>query len=443
MNLGHLSLRARLIGLIGVLIATALAAGIAVVVLSAGPRIRAEEESATRLAREMTENAFAGVRNATEANAALARLTGDLRNLRHIDLFVDGVGAPQQHNGRRAPEWFEKLVDARPSATRVPSPYIGAARDIVIATNPQDEVVEIWDDVRTLALGGAALALAAFALTAFLVDQALRPIGALSAGLARLENGDYTPPPRGVESGDFAEMTQRLSALATRLRDLSSENRRLTQAMVRVQDEERAAIARDLHDEFGPSLFAMRAGLSALSRRAKEGPVPPDVVTQATRGIGEQAQALQQINRRVLANLKPATLAEFGLAAALQELCEQSRQSAPQLDIALAIPPDLEPLDETIALTVYRIAQEGLTNVLRHASASRARIDVAAVKQGAARRISVRVSDDGAGLSQDVREGFGLAGMRQRVAALGGVLEIAEARSGGVEIHAELPVQLH
>ena len=202
-----------------------------------------------------------------------------------------------------------------------------------------------------------------------------------------------------------------------------------------MQDEERRDIARDLHDEIGPFLFTVRAGVGALARKAKAPGADPDLLAEACEKIDGQIAALQQVNRRILGRLRPAALTEMGLADALEALARGWRETRSDVDIDLALDGARGDIDETTALTAYRVAQEGLTNAFRHSGASRILLCVR--RDGDV--LSVEVSDDGAGLARKaVNGGLGLRGMAERVEALGGKLRIESHPLGGARLIAQL-----
>jgi two-component system, NarL family, sensor histidine kinase UhpB len=159
--------------------------------------------------------------------------------------------------------------------------------------------------------------------------------------------------------------------------------------------------------------------------------------------ISDQVNALQQFNRRVLERLRPVGLAELGLADALAALMRLWRETHPGVVIETTISPSLGHRGETAELTVYRVIQEALTNVFRHAHATR--VDIA-VEPATSRRtgtaaseaIMVSVRDNGAGLPADHKQGFGMLGMRERVLALGGTMTVAST-SHGVSVEALIP----
>jgi two-component system sensor histidine kinase UhpB len=236
------------------------------------------------------------------------------------------------------------------------------------------------------------------------------------------------------------------------LGDAVEEKRRLAETAVSLQDAERKEIARELHDEFGPYLFALRAHASSLMRTADTPEPNTDALRRHGDAILEQINALQQFNRRVLEKLRPVGLAELGLHEAIGALLRLWSESHPEVAIKTTISPSLGETSETAALTIYRVIQEALTNVFRHAGATHVEITVTPVpsRQAGSSALSsdavaVNVRDNGAGLPIDHKQGLGMIGMRERVLALGGTMTIAST-DHGVTVEAMVPCgmqQLH
>ena len=185
--------------------------------------------------------------------------------------------------------------------------------------------------------------------------------------------------------------------------------------IVSLQDDERRDIARDLHDELGPLLFGIRANAVALQDDS-----PPDRKLAASVGaMLESVEALQQTNRRILDRLRPLHIRELGLEKSIQALLQYARSQTPGLKLTLRIDPAVNDVDGLLSQTVYRVIQEGVTNVLRHANAGA--MSVEATIEGA--QVVVEISDDGVGFSADLPFGRGLTGMHERVRALSGSFE--------------------
>jgi two-component system sensor histidine kinase UhpB len=235
----------------------------------------------------------------------------------------------------------------------------------------------------------------------------------------------------------------RLNHLAATLGDAIESKRQLAERAVSLQDLERKEIARELHDEFGPYLFALRAHAAALMRLAEV----PEPASEALRKHGsailEQVNALQQFTRRILEKLRPVGLAELGLREALGALLRLWNESHPDVAIETSISGSLGATGETADLTIYRVVQEALTNVFRHARATEINVSIEPAERpegspGHRDFALVRVCDNGCGLKSDQKFGLGLTGMRERLLALGGTLTVASGERG-VTIEAMVP----
>jgi two-component system sensor histidine kinase UhpB len=433
-----LSLRARLLALLGATLAAGLALGVGLLMLHAASRVRAESDSTARLAREFVATALASVAESDDPLLALRGRLADVERLRHIHIVMAGSGeeAALAGEGRGAPFWFAALVAGAPSVTRIALDGRGRLQgELVLAADPGDEIDEIWEEVWLLALGAAALAIAGFGVVSVVVSRALAPVSTVAEALLRLERGDRSVRMAAGDAPEFVAIASRVDALAETLARFDAENRALVERIIHVQDKERRDIARDLHDEIGPFLFSIRAGLGALARKL-EGARRDDCLA-----IDGQLGALQQVNRRILGRLRPAALEEMGLEGALQALVQGWRDLDPKVAVGLHVAESRAPLDESIALTAYRIVQEGLTNVFRHASAARVDVTVERIFCGGKAELRVTVRDDGAGVPEGVREGIGLRGMAERVAALGGRLTLDAATPRGALLEARLPLE--
>jgi two-component system sensor histidine kinase UhpB len=212
---------------------------------------------------------------------------------------------------------------------------------------------------------------------------------------------------------------------------LLETNRSLNRQLMEVQENEREFISRELHDEMGQGCTAIRAEAQFI-RNASE---KPEVHESAQRIIAA-AGHLYDLAKNLIHRLRPYGLDTAGLVMTLQEYCEnwekQTRISC--LFFPSQIP---ESLDRFQALALYRLVQEGLNNVAKHAAASRVKI----LLQHQAGSIMLLLEDDGVGLGEISGKGLGLQGMSERVKSLGGTIEIGLGESGGVRISASIPLQ--
>jgi two-component system sensor histidine kinase UhpB len=451
-----LSLRARINLLLALVLTLGLAINVARLVLEAGPRVQAEDQSVIRLAREFIDTIVAGLNEAPDPEARLNQIVHDLQRLRHVSITRQGEAAersgisdnPDDNAGARSPPaWFVRVVHPEQTTVNVPISVKGKSGALLITSHPNDEMAEIWDGIVTQLQIGAAIAIVVFLITARVVSRALAPIQTLSEAMTKIETGGYDTRVKPDGPPELAVICDKLNHLAATLGSAVDDKRRLAERVVSLQDVERKEIARELHDEFGPYLFALRAHAGALTRLSDAG----DPNTEATRKHGsailEQVNALQQSNRRVLEKLRPAGLTELGLREALGALFRLWGESHPDVVIETAVSPSLGENGETADLTIYRTIQEALTNVFRHAGATSVNVTVEPTElssgmTGTGRGGAlVRIRDNGGGLRPDHRLGLGLTGMRERILALGGSLTIASG-DRGVTVEAVVPCDM-
>jgi two-component system, NarL family, sensor histidine kinase UhpB len=439
----HLSIRTRLNILVGTLLVLALVTNVLAIIWSAGPRIRAEDESIVRLTRRAVESGLAALPPTGDQEAALAALIEPLNGLRHVNVYRElsssgpALPPPQADPAvGRVPDWFIRLLGHDRPFIKVKVPSIGAAAGfVVIESSPSDEISEIWEAMTETLTGGLALIGAVFALTSFAVHQALAPIDKLSEGLKQLQGGDYEVRVPMAGPPELADISAKLNTLAAALKRTRSDNARLAEQIIWVEDDERRELARELHDEFGPYLFSIRATLTALLSDAQRDGAT-DRMLKCT-NLLDQVSEVQQLNRRVLQRLRPPALSELGLDGALLGLVTGWRTSHPHVTITLETAGLDSHIGETTSLTVYRVVQEGLTNALRHAGASLIAITVIPYTPVT---LTVRVADNGSGISEANKPGFGLSGMSERVWALGGTMTVSNGPIGGLMLQAELPL---
>jgi signal transduction histidine kinase len=226
-----------------------------------------------------------------------------------------------------------------------------------------------------------------------------------------------------------------------RLAGVLSENRKLAQEYLRVQELERKHMARELHDELGQYLNAIK--LDAVAISASGGADSQFSVTTSLsiiRSIDHVHGAVSDMIRR----LRPVGLDELGLAAAIENCVDHWRQRLPATQFSLTMRGDLQSLHESLTLTVYRLIQEGLTNIYKHAAARQ--VDISLERRTSERtgadQLTLTLTDDGRGMDQSARTtGFGLSGMRERAEMAGGTFLVESAPGRGMSFRANLPAK--
>jgi two-component system sensor histidine kinase UhpB len=436
------SLRSRLNLAFAALLALGLLADVALTILGAGNRVEPEIANSTALVGGIIRGALGGMRDGPGVRSQLVDLATRLDKLRHVSVTfeaADAAASPapavEAADKRKPPEWFVALIHPPTTVQRIDAVVDGRALGaFVVAGDPDDEIAELWDGVVELALDGGAAAVGGFVVLYFLVGAALRPLEKLDDGLKALGAGDYRVRLASDVAPEFAELVSRFNALGDSLLAAESENQRLRARLVSAQEDERKEIARELHDEIGPHLFAARAQAGLARQSARDS---PDRAAEALDALIASIDALQEGNRRILNWLRPAALERSGLLESFEDLRLSAELARPGMRVELDLPVGLPRLTSRFQAALYRIAQEALTNAARHAGADAVRLSLT-VRDG--REVVLRVVDDGIGFDPGKRRfGLGLLGIGERVASHGGKLELLPAAPRGLELRATFP----
>lgn len=298
-----------------------------------------------------------------------------------------------------------------------------------VLTYPDDAHYEL------IALFAALGLTLSFAANYVVLRLALTPLTRLQAAVEDVREGDLSTRVRvgRMDDEQFVNLIETFNQMVATTAENTLELRRLSQRILEAQEVERQRVARELHDQSGQSLTTMLVRLRVLERT--------EDVNQARKQVQElrqlTAQALEEI-RRIALELRPKILEDLGL-------CEALAWRADELNAAGALKTSLQTagmdrrLSRELELVLYRVAQEALTNVARHAKAHTATI---ALRQ-ADGRVTLTVEDDGAGFDADAAlahpSGLGLAGMRERLALVGGTLQVHSAPGRGTHLVATAP----
>ena len=343
--------------------------------------------------------------------------------------------------GPRAPDWFVSAYGTLfPHDTSVERPLFARDPGSGFIVNTPDRgaaIRQAWRQVSWVAGIAAGMAVAIALLAALMIGRTLRPARAIVDGLQRLEQGDLAWRLPSFRTAEFARIASALNQLAGRLARTNEDRNALTTRLLQVQENERRALARDLHDEFGQCLTATAALAASIEAGAPAG--RPDIVEEA-QAIGRTQARMMKTLRSTLVRLRTQDIEEIGLEASLRQLVsEHNLQTTSRSVFQLSVAGEIAALPRPIAIDVYRIAQECLNNAARHGSPTQVALRVA--QEG--REVAVTVQDDGGGdaarIGQAPSGGHGITGLRERLAALGGTLAIHNA-SGGIRVAAIIPL---
>ena len=445
------------------LFAVAVAGG--VIILRAQGQTQVEIKASMRLAELMVTEAISLLQQQQQQPAArdLTSLPLQLRFMRHVRVEVtEADGSPIAHRQGTAdpdrttadqagvPAWFVSLI-AGPPVSRALPVVVGGERigSVVVAGEPGSEIAEVWSNTVTLGMMAFLVNFALIAVVYVVVRRALDPLSGLAGGLLDLENRNYAvrlPVPKPPE---LAAIVDRFNELAQALEVARGENSALTQRLITAQDDERRRTALDLHDEVGPCLFGLKAQAASIATTLGQ---PADATSRTVlaraRDMIDIVERLQALNRSMLKRLRPMALGHVPLRDLLADFVGDCARRHTHISFALSAGKFSSSYGDPIDLTVYRCVQEALTNAIRHAQARSVNIELDELDEG--RRtgapspsgLSLTVRDDGRGIAPDALMGFGIAGMRERVQALGGNFALRGDPGAGTCLSITMPAAM-
>jgi len=447
-----LSLKLRITLIINLLLLLILAVSSSLTIQDARRNVQAEIHSSEKLALYLFEiGVLKNPKYQTIENEFKPFNLQNLIHMRHIKIeFFNLEGKLLDSNisevkiANQAPDWFVSLLSSISDPwepKRLPVVILGDHKgDIVISPDPSYEYGEIWNQLKdTLQLIGTFFILIN-ALIVWILSSALNPIEHILFSLNQLEEGNLKTRIPHLKTKEVRLIGQKFNRMVKILEETIVKNHTLSQQLINLQETERKKLARDLHDEFGQSLTAIHADAAALKILAnKEYPkIKPSVDA-----ISHLSKYLMELVSGMLGRLKLGVLSELGLEEGLVDLIKTWQLRHPkiklQYDLHLR---SLPKVSETISVSTYRIVQECLTNISRHARAKHVAIQIKyEAKNKLNRFIDINIQDDGVGFSKPHRDGFGLLGIKERIYEIHGKINIISKPKLGAALSIQLPLQ--
>jgi len=429
--------------LITILFVTILVLGTVLVIHSARGAVAEETRSTARLALQLLEVAYASASpgNEEELGSRLREQMPDFERARHLQVAViEGdrelpLAVAEPLAGSDAPDWFASLV--QPAVTefrRTVTSAAGTRAEVVVRADPGDEIAESWDNARPLLVLVLAISVIANGLLYVVIGRWLGPIERIVAAMDGIEQGDYHARLPALDLPELASVAQKFNHMAEVLERSREQNRHLAQRTLAIQEDERRALAQELHDEIGQSISAIKALAASIKA---QGAADGNAAKSAT-AIAEVSDHVYSVVRGMMRRLRPILLDEFGFVRALEELVDGWNDRHAEAFCRLAARGRLDDLEDAVDIGLYRIVQECLTNVTKHARATDVSVDVERAADGASVRLAIE--DNGAGFDIDAAHaGLGLRGIRERVEALRGTLQLATGAGRGTRITISVP----
>jgi two-component system sensor histidine kinase UhpB len=412
--------------------------------------VREEMEASSRIAAQLlTRVSRTYVSDDLTELIVFLQATGRIRANEIVLYDKSGVSRYQSppsvyKAGRDAPYWYARLVSP-PEMKRVIE--IGDAR-LVIATNPTRAVLDGWDNLRDILIAQLILFVLADIALFWLIGLWVAPLEKIERGLGEIERGDHRvrlPPLPGKEAGQMGRTFNRMAQAVEDnilVRQASAEaqarldaQREFTKQLHARIEEERAALALELHDELGQSLTAIRSISKSMMQR-------PDVaggsLEQHAKMLFDTAGMTSDAMHRMIPRLRPIKLEGMGLVDAVRDLLTETQHNNPNIRFDLKVAGTVPTLEETLELSAYRIIQEAVTNIVSHAGATAAHIRMSS-DEG---QLTLAIADNGRGASSVKREGhYGVRGMQERAESHGGQIVFQTAAEGGLEVVVSLPIK--
>jgi two-component system sensor histidine kinase UhpB len=351
--------------------------------------------------------------------------SGQLIGLRTQNQYKEPVETP--------PRWFINLVKGDyPKVERPITTFDGKQLLLIIQANPLDEITEVWQESIAFFFSLLLLTSLTFLAVNLVFNKALSAISRIVEALKVIETGNYQQKLPDFSTQEYDSIAKAINHMTAELNIAQQENRALTLHSLAIQEEERQRLSQELHDELGQSLTAIKVMAVTAARKQAD-------VTPTTDAIIAVCDHLITVVRSMMRQLHPLVLTELGLKASLEDLLNHWSLRNPGLKLTLNCPDAVDALEPNMTIQVFRVVQECLTNIVRHAQADAATIMLNIEQSTNTLQVEIRDAGKGATLAE-IKSGFGLSGMRERINSLGGSLSIQTQPQQGMCISATIPL---
>ncbi len=405
-------------------------------------KVDVEMQSTLAAVQRTIRVALQDIQNSTADNTQVHRLVRTFDESRHarVELrdkagrtLLSSTPAPVQSG---MPEWFYGLLAPKEQTGRVDWPHgLETGQHILVTADPRNEAGEVWSDVRLHLTTILVFCLLTLAVLSLLLGYALAPLSRFLQAFERTgrgEMGDQLPVSGPLELQSLASGFNRMSAL---LAESQEKNRKLDAQLEAVQEEERASLARDLHDEVGPLLFSIDVDATTIRDLAGK-KSEPKYAERAASILDAVAQVKEQV-RSILWQLRPGLILDLGLANALENMLAPLRTRHPGVQFTLEAPK--RSWRPQIDIALLAIVREAVLNALKHGTPKTVSIRIGSPSGDTVEAV---VANDGGTLAATSNSGsLGVISMQERTKLLGGRLSIVDSDDKrGVEVRITIPL---
>jgi two-component system sensor histidine kinase UhpB len=415
--------------------------GGSVAIWQARGAVSKEIDSSLNLARQLIQLNFPQAQqNAFDVSAWLPRFVS-LEQTRHLQIHLQktsgemvkfSAGHKRPVGLDLPPSWFIHWVTAHyPSVEQQLPTADGQHISLFIQADPLDEISEAWKESRAFFISLGVMAALTFLAVNLVFNKAFTTIAVIVDALKAIEQGCYQQKLPEFAIEEYDQIAKAINHMTATLDTAHKENRALTLHSLQIQEAERQYLSQELHDELGQSLTAIKVMAVTAQKQ-------PANIGQISDTICQVCDHLITVVRSMMRHLHPLMLTELGLKATLEDLLNHWSNRYPALQVELDCPDTVDKLPSAVTIQLFRVVQECLTNIVRHAEASTASVHLEINDN---RHLVLRVADNGQGcMPESIQSGFGLLGMRERINSLGGQFSVTTLPDQGMSIIASIPL---
>ena len=440
-----MSLRFRLNLLITMIMLLFMLAVSYVMIQGAKSSIQEGVEAATRVTSQLLDTVIVSSVQNPElgyTQDVLKRFLESLGHVRSNEIYLYDIrgnlmyqSPPSKYRSSvQPPKWFYNLLDPKEQSI---SRFIRYGK-LMIQPNPAGAIRENWQIMHRLFWIGLAFFVLLNSLVYWLLGHWLQPLQPMLKAINQMEQGDLCARVPAFDLPEFEKIGHSLNRMAESLaaeRQLE-ENRQVTHLIQKHIEDERRSLARELHDELGQYVTAIKTFAVAIANKTKE--KAPEVEMSA-QTIVAAANHIYDGMHNIIKQLRPGSLDNLGLEETLKDLVNNMQKQNQELAFHLKLSGHLNGLGETLNINLYRIVQESINNTLKHANATQMTIDLATNESGT---LHLTIGDDGQGMNideVDQTNHFGLLGIRERVQGLYGSFNLVSKPNQGTTIYINIP----
>lgn len=440
-----MSLRLRLNLLVTMLMLLFMLAVGAILIRGAKSSIQEGVEAAAHVTTQLLDTVILSSNQNLEwgyTHDVLRRFLEQLGHVRSIEIYLYDShrqliykSPPSKYRADESPpKWFYAMLDPKEEPV---SRLIRFGR-LEVSPNPGGAIRESWAKMRSLFWIGLAFFVALNAAVYWMLGHLLQPLQPIINVIKQLERGDLSARLPVFNLPEFEKIGHSLNRMAESLaveRELE-ENRQVTHLIQKHIEDERRSLARELHDELGQYVTAIKTFAVAIASKTKE--KAPEVEASA-QTIVAAANHIYDGMHNIIKQLRPGALDNLGLPETLKDLVNSVQEQHAHLKISLTLTGDLNDLGETLNINIYRMVQESINNAIKHAEASELEIDL---KITDTNDLQLMIKDNGKGMdihAVDQTNHFGLLGIRERVQGFHGSFSVDSELGRGTIININIP----